>query len=269
MMKKITLALVLFNLGLQAQTFPDPYCDIDDSGTTVEEITLVNFGQTSIANTDASSILIDETATITNVNHTETISVAVEGNTYGDFGNEIVLFIDWNQNEILDDIDEVYELGTLTNSTGSDGISVNMNITVPPNALTGETRARLTKTYADEDSPAIVNPCAIEMDAFGQGAFPGYGQALDFTIDVGALQTSTFDKNALSVYPIPAKEVLNIEYKTALNSVKVFNILGQEVLSQKVDVNELQVNISSLNKGVYMVKLFTEETQHSFKIVKE
>lgn len=35
-MKKITLSLLFLSLGIYAQDFPDPYCDIDESGTTVE-----------------------------------------------------------------------------------------------------------------------------------------------------------------------------------------------------------------------------------------
>lgn len=268
-MKKITFILILLSIGLQAQTFPSPYCDIDPTGTTVEEITMVNFAGSSITNADVSSILVDETATVVNVEANETYTIEVQGNTEGNFDNDIVAFIDWNQNEILDDADEVYEIGTLTNSTGADGILVSMNITVPSDVLTGETRIRITKTYGDADSPAIINPCAIEMDAFGQGPFPGYGQGLDFTLNVENLSTEQFDTNALSVYPIPTQDVLNINYSSELQTVKVFSLLGQEVYSENPAAQDVQLNLSSLSPGLYMVQLFTEQAQHSFRLIKE
>ena len=252
-----------------APEFPAPYCDIDDTDTTTEEITSIIFADADITNTDTSSILVDKTATIANLQIGETYTITVEGNTYGDFDNDIVAFIDWNQNEILDDANEVYEIGTLINSDGNDGTSISFDITVPADALTGSTRIRVTKTYGDPQSIALINPCAIEMDAFGQGANGGYGQAIDFTLDIETLGTNQFDKNALTVYPIPTRDFLNIEYKDAIDEVTVYNHIGQEVYLQKSDSSKLQLNLSNLKSGIYFVKLSSNETQHNFKIVKE
>ncbi|MCX7549130.1 T9SS C-terminal target domain-containing protein, partial [Xanthomarina sp. F1114] len=83
-MKKTTLALAsaLFTFGMQAQTFPSPYCDITDSAEViVEEITNVTFAGTSMVNADATTVLIDETATIVNLDVGETYTVSVEGDT--------------------------------------------------------------------------------------------------------------------------------------------------------------------------------------------
>jgi len=268
-MKKITFALVLLTFGMQAQNFPDPYCDIDPTGTTVEEITAVDFGATNITNNDATSILIDKTSSLVDLTAGETFTMNVQGNTAGDFDNNIVAFIDWNQNGVLDDADEIYEIGILSNSTGNDGVSVSMNITVPSAVMLGQTRVRITKIYGDPQSPALINPCAIEMDAFGQGAAPGFGQALDFTVNIETLKTKSFKSDALSVYPVPAKDVLHIKYPSVLNTVKVYNLLGQEVFTKNTADNELELNVSGLTSGIYIVKLFTADTGHSFRMVKE
>src|SRR5699024_6220302 len=130
-----------------ADDFPSPYCDIDDSGVTVEEITAVGFAGTNIVNDNVDDVLIDKTDTIVDVMTSGTYTLEVEGNTSGDFTNNIVAFIDWNQNEVLDDEGEVYEVGVLENSTGEDGTSVSLEITVPDDAVLGTTRIRITKTY--------------------------------------------------------------------------------------------------------------------------
>ena len=172
-------------LGGGGGTFPSPYCDIADADdVSVEEITKVDFAGTVINNTDTTTVLIDKTDTVVDVMQAQTYNLKVEGNTFGNFENNIVAFIDWNQNGILDDVGEIYLLGTIENSTGSDGLFVTMDIEVPADAVLGETRIRITKTYTDEDSIAEVNPCAIEFDAFGYMIVPGYGQALDFTLNV-------------------------------------------------------------------------------------
>jgi hypothetical protein len=268
-MKKITLAFALITFGVQAQTFPNPYCDVSDQGTDTEIISSIEIAGNLITNSDTLSILVDKSSEIVSLVTGEIFTLTVEGDTKGDFENNIVAFIDWNKNEILDDAGEIFELGMLTNSDGTDGISVTMDITVPANAVQGETRIRITKTYRDDDSEAIINPCAIEFDAFGMGVYPGYGQALDFTLQIGTLGLNDFKNNELSVYPNPAQNVLNIQYKSALNSVKIYNNAGQEVYSKNVNSNDLQLDVSTLDAGSYIVRLFADQGQHSYRIVKQ
>jgi len=269
-MKKITLALLLLSFGTQAQVFPAPYCEMTDPGdVTVEEITSVDFAGTSIINTDAVSVLIDKTTSSVSVAQDATYTIEVAGNTYGNFDTDIVAFIDWNQNDILDDTGEVYAVGTITNSTGNDGTSVSLAITVPTDAVLGTTRVRITKTYQDPDSPAEVNPCGITFFPFGFGPNAGFGQALDFSLAIAPLSVDDFELSALSVYPTPAKDVLNVEYKSVLSEVKIYNLLGQEVYAIQTDSTHLQLDVSSLSAGTYVVKLVSEDQQHSFKILKE
>ena len=258
----------------EALAFPLPYCVVDETDVIVEEITTVAFGGTTISNTDTASVSIDETATIVTVNQAESYTLEVQGNSYDTptaaFDNDIVAFIDWNQNDVLDDEGEIYEIGTITGSTGSDGVFVSMDITVPTDAVIGTTRIRITKTYQDPDSPAEIDPCGILYFPFGFGPYGGYGQALDFTLEIEApLSVAQFDLNALSVYPVPTKDVLNVNYKSVLNAVKIYNLVGQEVFAKQTDSENLQLDLSSLAIGTYIVKLVSEEAVHTFKIIKQ
>ncbi len=268
-MIKITLALTLLSFNLNAQEFPSPYCDIADPEITVEEITSVTLGDVNIPNSDISSILVDKTTTNAVVNPNTSFELSVKGNTYGNFENKIVAFIDWNQDDLFEGTDEIYEIGTLINSDGTDDTSVSMNIEVPEGALLGMTRIRITKTYSDPVSPAIINPCNIQFNPNGQGAFPGFGQALDFTLDVLTLSTASFELSALTVYPLPVEDVLNINYKTDLTLVKVYNLLGQEVLAKNEPSSTLELNVSTLKAGIYIVNLTSENANHSFRMIKK
>ena len=276
-MKKITLAIAMLALGAQAQTFPSPYCDISEPMNPfgIEEISTVSFAGISITNTETSSILVDKTATTVNVAPDETYSIVITGNTYGAFDSNIVAFIDWNQNDILDDAGEVYELGLLSDTNGADGVSVTLDITVPTDAVLGETRIRITKTYTDQGtdvnppSTAIVDPCGIVFNAFGVERQESFGQALDFTLNLATLSINEFELNALTVYPNPAQDVLNIDYKSELTGVKVYNLLGQEVINRTAATSQMKLDISGLTSGVYIVKLSAEEGEHSFRVIKE
>lgn len=78
---------------------------------------------------------------------------------------------------------------------------------------------------------------------------------------VTSLNINTFDNAAaFSVYPNPAKDVVNISLDfTGDLDVKLYNISGQEVLSQKIDAYQAQnvfsLGISNLAKGVYFVRV--------------
>lgn len=269
-MKKITFAFAIFTTALNAQNFPSPYCaiaDVDD--VSVEEITTINFNDGIISNDNITDALVDFTTTLIPISQGQTYSLKVYGNTYGDFDTNIVAFIDWNNNGILNDPGEIYELGALTNSNGNDGIFVDMDITVPATALSGTTRIRITKTYTDEESVAIVNPCAISFDAFGLGDFPGFGQAIDFNLNVSNLSNNAFDAKSLSVYPVPAKNSLTIAYKSAIDSVQVYNQLGQEVYAGKDLGSQVVMDVSNFASGVYIIKLFSQNESKTFKITKE
>ncbi len=266
-MKKITLAFALLTGAIQAQNFPSPYCSIPT--TSVEPITLVSFNDVIITNTNSTSILIDRTDTEIILVPGSTYTLTVEGDTRGNFDTSIVAFIDWNKNEILNDPGEVYAVGILSNSNGSDGTSVSLDITVPADAVLQTTRIRITKIYQDDYTLAVVDPCAISMEIPDYGTFPGYGQALDFAVYPGFLGIDSFEVNALSAYPIPTKDILNVEYKSMLNAVKIYNLLGQEVYSMNTASSKLAVDISYLSAGAYIVKLFAAEGQHSFKMIKQ
>ena len=254
--------------GGVAEEFPAPYCDIPD--TTVEEISTITFADASITNMDTVSILVDHTDTVANLTPGETYTISVEGNTYGDFDTNIVAFIDWNQNGVLDDENEIYEIGTISNSTGNDDTNVSVEISVPLDAVPGQTRIRITKVYTDADSVAVVDPCAISMSILDYGVFAGYGQAVDFTLNIGTLRVKDYAINSYSAYPVPTKDLLHIKSESNLKSIEIYNLIGQKVITRNAEGKNIQIDISKLKPGAYIIKLSSiNGDQQSFKILKK
>lgn len=72
------------------------------------------------------------------------------------------------------------------------------------------------------------------------------------------------NKNKYTVFPNPANDVLTIQGKN-VSSIKIFNIYGNIVLYKNVNNNK-KVDISILNKGMYLVEL---EDYFGFKINKK
>lgn len=189
-MRKNYLFVVVLGLILSYSCFaqfPSPYCNISDDYGDVEEITTISFEGIPFTNTNTTSILVDHTDVFVEVERGGSYTISLKGNTYGNYNNEFVVFVDWNQNGVLDDSGEVYYVGMITNSTGYDSQSATTTITVPANAQFGSTRARITKTYTDYlwDILLNIDPCYISYyDDWDGLVYGSYGQAIDITVNV-------------------------------------------------------------------------------------
>jgi hypothetical protein len=83
------------------------------------------------------------------------------------------------------------------------------------------------------------------------------------------LGTSSFDTNSFVAYPNPVKDVLNLEYNSEISSVRVMNLLGQEVISRNINANATQVDMSQLSAGAYIVNVIVGDAVKTIKVVKQ
>jgi hypothetical protein len=91
-----------------------------------------------------------------------------------------------------------------------------------------------------------------------------------YTTTVAALSTQDFDFGTyFTLYPNPAKDVLNIQAKQDLqvNSIEIYNQLGQIVMATTNAINS--VDVANLASGTYFVKVNTEKGSANAKFVKE
>jgi len=84
-----------------------------------------------------------------------------------------------------------------------------------------------------------------------------------------SLSSSSFDSNAFLAYPNPVKDVLNLEYNSEISSVRVINLLGQEVISRNINANATQVDMSQLSAGAYIVNVIVGDAVKTIKVVKQ
>lgn len=83
------------------------------------------------------------------------------------------------------------------------------------------------------------------------------------------LSTNSFDANSFKVYPNPAKNLLNIDSASNVQSVSVYNVIGQEVLNRTINSTNANLDISSLNTGVYVVRALIDGNVVTSKFIKE
>ena len=86
---------------------------------------------------------------------------------------------------------------------------------------------------------------------------------------VSPLSTSKFDTSNIKMYPNPVKNSLTIEANSTIQRVSVYNLLGQEVMTNNPKSNAATLQTNALQKGVYMVKTEIDGNVSSSKIIKE
>ena len=84
-----------------------------------------------------------------------------------------------------------------------------------------------------------------------------------------SLSSGSFDNANLSAYPNPVKDVLNVSYTSEISSVKIINMLGQEVISKNINATSSQIDMSQLSAGTYIVNVTVGDTMKTLKVVKQ
>jgi Secretion system C-terminal sorting domain len=74
---------------------------------------------------------------------------------------------------------------------------------------------------------------------------------------------------AVSAYPNPAKNVINITGSVLIDSVTLFSATGQKVVTQQVNNTSAAVNIEALAAGIYILNAEANGSRQTLKIVKE
>jgi len=129
---------------------------------------------------------------------------------------------------------------------------VSFKIKTLPTLVDGDTFANEASIYFDYNFPIVTN---IESSTFKV-----------------LLATPDFEfSNYFTLYPNPAKEVLNISSKEAIEvkSISIYNTLGQLVLAIPNAEKVSKIDVSSLTTGNYFIKFNSEKGTSNTRFIKE
>lgn len=160
-------------------------------------------------------------------------------------------------------------VGDPTDDTLCTGDSVELSVTPLPISYewsTGETSPSIwvkqsgTYTVTARDTLG----CETESDPY----------AVEFETCVG-IKENIGELAGLAVYPVPATESIEVVFsakKRGFVEVYVYNMLGEQVLVSNsnaiVGTNQFSLDISSLNRGVYLLKTAKDDAFVTVKMVK-
>lgn len=129
----------------------------------------------------------------------------------------------------------------------------------PPIAILGETTTGNALQYSETDGA-----WSILEDS---GSFTPQG--MPFIIY--GTPTVGIKENALSgfnFYPNPTTDVLNLKANSNIESVSLFNLLGQKVMSVKVDATTSNISLGGLATGNYLMNVTVNGQTGTYKITK-
>jgi hypothetical protein len=161
------------------------------------------------------------------------------------------VFIDYNQDGDFADSGE-----TVWTKATSKTTPVSGTFTIPATATLGATRMRVSMKYSG-------TPTSCE--AFS------YGQVEDYTVNITSaarIDDANTARIAFSVYPNPVKgEILNIDNLDTPSTYKIYNMMGQELGSGKIENNA--VYVGSLATGTFIIEISNGTSKATKRFIKE
>lgn len=83
------------------------------------------------------------------------------------------------------------------------------------------------------------------------------------------LGVNDLDLTKLKYYPNPVNDILSIEYQEDIKKIEVFDLTGKLVKTESFDGMNVQLNLSSLSSGTYMISIHTEKQSQFVKVIKK
>lgn len=90
---------------------------------------------------------------------------------------------------------------------------------------------------------------------------------IEITSDVLNVDENQF--KSFVVYPNPVKDLLNLSLGEKIFNVEIYNLLGQRMVTKTVDAAQVQMDLSDLSSGSYLVKVVSEKETKTIKVLKQ
>jgi len=123
------------------------------------------------------------------------------------------------------------------------------------------------------ESPLIDIPVNVDTDYFIQvwsdSATERSTGLFDILVQDATLTTENFTIKDFIIYPNPTNNILNLKSDRTIDFVKVYNLLGQLILSSTPKALTEEINLTELNSGVYLISVEINNRSVVYRVIKE
>lgn len=122
------------------------------------------------------------------------------------------------------------------------------------NSSVGNAPVFRTNTYTINVPLLSINETSMQMEKF---------------VSFLGVNENQFAADTIGIYPNPVGDVLNIQNKLSkkINTITIIDLSGRTIL--KTNYNEKEINVSSLQKGIYIASIETESGNFTQKFIKK
>ena len=117
-------------------------------------------------------------------------------------------------------------------------------------------------------SSSVGNPSAL-YDGFWDYYDPTLDGVYIWEGDCSTMGVADAELDRFSFYPNPTSDILHINAAKNIESVTIYNMLGQQVISSKIGAISSDINMSKLPAGTYLMKVAINGVTKSYKIIKK
>lgn len=223
------------------------------------------------------NVALDGTASQSTTAYNGEASFAIDGNTNGNFNNGSVTHTDVEAQGTwwMVTLDDSYTIGKITvyNRTGSSEERLG-NFTIE--VLDANEQVVFAQTITTIPDPSITINAGdvvgnqvrvlqnLASTPLSLAEVEVYGYAAGIVTEL-----SSVDENIFSIYPNPTNDVISIELESLQNATfQIINSTGQVLLYGEIFNGTTSVDVSQIKSGVYQLRIATERTTQTGKIIK-
>lgn len=107
----------------------------------------------------------------------------------------------------------------------------------------------------------------IRIVAYQNGASDYVGFD-DFSL-TSSLSTKEVGINGFHFYPNPIKDMFHFSATNTMDSIKIFNNIGQEVVSRSINSSKSIIDLRHLKSGIYFAEIISGNIKEHLKLIKE
>lgn len=131
-----------------------------------------------------------------------------------------------------------------------------------------------TSTYRDSDEVNSILPnSTLLVDGvtyYASQTVGGIESVYRLPVTVHqTLSTNDVVFEKLKIYPNPTQNILNINNDVLIDRVEIYNLMGQKFMDTNYNSNDVQINVSGLSTGIYLVKVHNGTKFQSIQFIKK
>ena len=126
-------------------------------------------------------------------------------------------------------------------------------------------------SFADDNTLEQAS-ATININPNGALGDPSKYLSSTWTINVvydASLSYKKLDYYGFTFSPNPAGNILNLSANDNISNVEIYNTLGQKAISKNINALNTNIDLTHLQKGIYLMKATIKNKTATYKIIRE